>query len=90
MSKFYDFNFGDEGGGPDTDPIPDDPDAADPTDGLPDDNTNYVEPGEGDSFRGEDPSVWAGAGNPEEPEAQVDQAAVPVNHRSDEKTILMS
>lgn len=90
MARFNDFNFADDGGGPDTDPTPgeflidddeeDDGDlqSTDPTDTLPSDATNYTEPGEGDSFAGEDPSVWSGNGNANEPEAQVDQASTPV------------
>lgn len=89
MAKFNDFNFGDDGGGPDTDPTPGDPliddssddsslQTSDPTDTLPTDATNYTEPGEGDSFRGEDPSVWSGNGNPDEPQAEQDLATVPV------------
>lgn len=88
MAKFADSNFSDDGGGPDTDPTPsehllddDDPtdlQTTDPTDDLPTDATNYTEPGEGDSFRGADPTVFSGNGNPEEPQAQVDQATAPV------------
>lgn len=71
MSSFnlYDNNFGDDGGGPDTDPTPDPVDPYE-DDGapLPEDTNNFQEPGEGSSFAGQDPSVWEGRGNPEQPD----------------------
>jgi hypothetical protein len=79
MSKFGDFNFGDDADiGPDTDPTPDDPNNVSGTDNIPNDRNNFDEPGEGDSFRGEDVSVWDASGNPEEPGAQTDQAHAPI------------
>lgn len=39
-------------------------------DGIEDDATNYVEPGAGDTFAGQDPTVFAAEGDPDEPTAQ--------------------
>lgn len=45
------------------------------------------EPGAGDSFSGEDVSVWEGEGNPEKPEAQTDQATSPIEIDSQSATV---
>lgn len=77
MASLMDFDFSGDGGGPDTDPTPDFETAAEtPNDGQPDDRDNYQEPGVGNSFDGQDPSVWAAEGDPEEPTAQ-QSATVP-------------
>lgn len=72
MASLYDFDFTGDGGGPDTDPTPDD-ESVDPAapDGLPDDVDNYQEPGVGNSFDGQDPTVFAAEGDPDEPTAQI-------------------
>lgn len=90
MAKFTDNNFGDDEPGPDTDPIPDidNDEENNIDDGLtPTDQTNYQEPGIGDSFAGEDPSVWEAEGNPEKPEAQTDQATSPIEIDSQSATV---
>lgn len=90
MAKFYDMNFGDDDPGTDTDPIPEleDSDEDNNEDATePVDRTNYQEPGAGDSFSGEDVSVWEGEGNPEKPEAQTDQATSPIEIDSQSATV---
>lgn len=90
MAKFYDQNFGDDEPGPDTDPTPDidNDEENNIDDGLtPIDQTNYQEPGIGDSFAGEDPSVWEAEGNPEKPEAQTDQATSPIEIDNQSATV---
>lgn len=87
MSRFYDFNFADDDPGPDTDPTVDFPEDAENGDNIPNDATNYDEPGSGDTFSGRDPSVWDGSGNPEEPEAQDDQAAAPIETEAQSATV---
>lgn len=93
MSSFnlYDFNFGDDGGGPDTDPTPiegaleQDSLFSSADEPLPEDTMNYAEPGEGSSFAGQDPSVWEGRGNPERPE-QWDGVVPPVETQDTQRT----
>lgn len=75
MASLVDFDFTGDDGGPDTDPTPFDisnemsPDTVS-SDGIQDDATNYVEPGVGDTFAGQDPTVFAAEGDPDEPESQ--------------------
>lgn len=72
MASLYDFDFTGDGGGPDTDPTPDGDEFSDGApDGVPDDVDNYQEPGVGNSFDGQDPTVFAAEGDPDEPEAQI-------------------
>lgn len=90
MAKFFDQNFGDDSDFVDTDPIVelDDSDEDNSEDATePVDKTNYQEPGSGDSFSGEDPSVFEGEGNPEKPEAQTDQATSPIEIDSQSATV---
>lgn len=82
MPSFQDFNFTGDDPGPDTDPTPEgnlfdwntyldenfEQDIG--PDGIEDDATNYREPGVGDSFLGQDPTVFAAEGDPDEPTAQ--------------------
>lgn len=86
MANIYDNNFGDDGAGPDTDPTPDFEQLSFDFDDI--DQTNYEEPGEGDTFSGQDPSVWEGRGNPENPEAQdsvVVAAVETTDHQADDQ-----
>lgn len=75
----FDNDFTGDDPGPDTDPTPDripevgDSNAADG--GNDTDVDNYEEPGEGDTFVGQDPTVFASEGNPEKPFAT--EGAVP-------------
>lgn len=76
MPTFDDFNFGDDSGAVDTDPVPDndnlDANQSSPTDGVQDDVANYPEPGQDDRFEGGEPSDLDVQGNPNEPGAQQD------------------
>jgi hypothetical protein len=64
-----DFNFTGDDPGPQTDPMPDAGDGWEEA-VFEDDAANYREPGRGGAFSGEDPSVWDGEGDPDEPEYQ--------------------
>lgn len=72
MASLWDFDFTGDDPGPDTDPTPDSTNGYDdwPFDLVEDDATDYKEPGVGDTFLGQDPTVFAAEGNPDEPGAQ--------------------
>lgn len=79
MPSLMDFDFTGDGGGPDTDPTPDFNTSLfedDGPDGQPDDRDNYQEPGVGNTFDGQDPTVFAAEGDPDEPTVQ-QSATVP-------------
>lgn len=86
MASFYDMTHG-FWKDVDTDPTPELVDPDEDNNEETTDRTNYTEPGAGDSFSGEDVSVWESEGNPEEPEKQTDQATAPIEIDSQSATV---
>lgn len=76
MATFDDFNFGDDSGAVDTDPVPDndnlDANQSTPTDNKQDDTLNFPEPGQSDVFEGGQPTEFDVQGNANESTAQSD------------------
>lgn len=90
MAKFNDNYWYDDSQDVDTDPTPeifdsDENNNEDSEDNI--DKTNYEEPGNGDSFSGEDVSVWEGEGNAEKPETWTDQATAPIEISEQSATV---